>query len=63
MTTPLYPMGWPARSKARGEAAAAWSASSAWVVYFDDGYVGGNHRDDGAFVRAVRSVSAAPAGQ
>jgi hypothetical protein len=41
---------------------AAWSPSSpAWLVGFGYGYAGGNHRDGDAFVRAVRSVSAAPA--
>ena len=39
----------------------AWSPDFAWVVGFYDGYVYGSHRDDGAFVRAVRRVS--PAGQ
>ncbi len=43
---------------------AAWSPSSrAWFVDFYDGYAGGLHRDDNAFVRAVRSVVAVPPGQ
>jgi hypothetical protein len=41
---------------------AAWSpSSSAWIVYFNYGYAHHYHRYSDAFVRAVRSVSAAPA--
>ena len=57
MTTPCYPMGCPARSQVRRE---AWAPSYAWCVDFNNGNVNNNHRDNNAFVRAVRSV---PAGQ
>jgi hypothetical protein len=41
---------------------AAWSPSSAaWYVGFGDGYSGYDRRGSEMFVRAVRSVSAAPA--
>lgn len=43
--------------------AAAWSSSAAWVVSFGYGVAYSGARDYTCFVRAVRSVSAAPAGQ
>ncbi len=42
---------------------AAWSSSSAWCVGFDGGSAGSYRRSGECFVRAVRSVSAPPAGQ
>jgi hypothetical protein len=38
----------------------AGPSGSVWIVYFDDGFVGDDVRDDTAFARAVRAV---PAGQ
>ncbi len=42
---------------------AAWSSSSAWCVFFSYGFADSYRRDSECFVRAVRSVSAPPAGQ
>ena len=59
MTTPRYPQqGCPAGPQVRRE---AWSPDYAWIVNFNNGNVNNNHRDNNAFVRAVRRVS--PAGE
>ncbi len=64
MTTPRYLDGCVAGSQVCGDAApAAWSSSSAWYVNFNNGNANNNHRNNECFVRAVRSVSAPPAGE
>ena len=64
MTTPRYAnTGCAAGSQVRGEASSpcAWApASDVWYVNFNNGNVNDNHRNDNAFVRAVR-VAGAPA--
>ncbi len=65
MTTPRYSPSCAAGSQERRDASpAAWSPSSnAWIVNFNNGNANNNHRDNNAFVRAVRSVVAVPPGE
>ncbi|WP_337054051.1 RNA-directed DNA polymerase [Pseudoxanthomonas sp. USHLN014] len=53
MTNLSYPFGWSAVSQVRWDAA-AWSASSAWNVNFNNGNVNNNHRNNNGFALAVR---------
>ncbi len=55
MTTPYYPHGCLAGSQVRGD---AWSSDHAWIVNFNNGNVNNNNRNNTAFVRPVRAVSA-----
>jgi RNA-directed DNA polymerase len=59
MTTPRYPTGCAEGSKAHGRTSAgpvAWSpASDVWVVNFNNGNSNDYHRNNRAFVRAVRA--------
>ncbi|MDR3389888.1 MAG: reverse transcriptase domain-containing protein [Rudaea sp.] len=68
MTTPRYAdTGCAAGSQVRGCASSSPDASSpadyAWNVNFNNGNSDYNHRNNNAFVRAVRSVSPASAGE
>jgi RNA-directed DNA polymerase len=59
MTTSRYPSGCSAGSQACGDAS-PWAGSPsdyAWIVNFNNGNANNNHRNNNAFVRAVRSVS------
>ncbi|MCR6700893.1 MAG: reverse transcriptase domain-containing protein [Dokdonella sp.] len=61
MTTPRYPQGCLAGSQARRDASSPDAEDPddyAWIVNFHNGNVNLNHRDNNAFVRAVRSVPA-----
>ena len=63
MTTTRYPQGCAPGSEVRGEAWAGSPGSYAWNVNFNNGNADNDHHDNNGFVRAVRSVARASAGE